>query len=98
MTKRYQQYSKEFKLETIRLWESSGRSMSEIERELGITIGMIGKWRKRYQIDPEEQSLIPSDLEAARKEVRRLRRELEITKEEHDILKKAIRIFSKEKR
>jgi transposase-like protein len=45
-------------------------------------------------VDEQQQSLEPSDLEAARAEVRRLRRELEVTAQERDILKKVVAIFS----
>ena len=71
-----------------------GKSAAELERELGITKGMLLKWRDRYQVDEQRQSLEPSDLEAAKAEVRRLRRELEVTTQERDILKKAVAIFS----
>ena len=37
-------YDKEFKLEAIRSYENGDRSQSEVERELGITPGLLGKW------------------------------------------------------
>ena len=55
---------------------------------------MLLKWRDRYRVDERRQSLEPNDLEAARAEVKRLRRELEVTAQERDILKKAVAIFS----
>lgn len=42
-------YSQEFREEALRLVESSGRSMREIEEELGITAGLLYKWRARYK-------------------------------------------------
>jgi transposase-like protein len=42
-TQRYRTYSKEFKLEVLELLESSGKSASELERELGITTGLLLK-------------------------------------------------------
>ncbi len=95
-TRKYRTYTKEFKIEALNLLESSGKSASELERELGITAGMLLKWRQRYRIDREKQSLEPSDLEAAQAELRRVRRELAIVNQERDILKKAIAIFSRE--
>ena len=97
MSKQYRTYTKEFKLEALGLLESSGKSAAQIERDLGITKGLLVKWRDRYQVkkDNGEVRLEPSDLEAAQAENRRLRRQLAIAEQERDILKKAVSIFSK---
>ena len=42
--KQKRSYSREFKLEAIRLYERTGKSMSEVERELGITPYLLSKW------------------------------------------------------
>jgi transposase len=97
-TKKYRTYSKEFKLEALELLESSGKSASELERELGVTPGMLLKWRQRYKVGKETHNLEPSDLAAAQAELRRVRRELLVVSQERDILKKAIAIFSKEEK
>jgi transposase-like protein len=57
-----------------------------VERELGITRGMMLKWRQRYQVNAKQQSLEPTDLEAAKAEIRRLKRDLALTAQERDIL------------
>ena len=97
MSKKYRRYTKAFKLEALELLESSGKSAAQIERDLGITQGLLVKWRDRYQMKKEngQARLAPSDLEAAQAENRRLRRELAIAEQERDILKKAVSIFSK---
>lgn len=95
--RQYRTYTQEFKLEALQLLASSGKSAGQLERELGITPGLLLKWRARYQAQPQpngELHLMPSDLEAAKAEIRRLQRELETVAEERDILKKAISIFS----
>jgi transposase len=91
---RYRTYTREFKVEALQLLAKGGKSAAELERELGITQGMLLKWRDRYKLNGEHQTLEPSDLEAAQAEIRRLRRDLEVTTQERDILKKAIAIFS----
>lgn len=99
--KQKKEYSQEFKLEAMRLAESSGKSISEIERGLGITPGLLHKWRRRYRISDEKAGspgLEPSELEAAQAEIRRLRRELEVTRQEREILKAAVAIFSHDPR
>jgi transposase len=95
------EYSQAFKVEAMRLAESSGKSVSEIERDLGITPGLLHKWRRRYRINQEpsgQPGLEPSELEAAQAEIRRLRRGLEVTRQEREILKAAISIFSHDPR
>ena len=97
---RYRKYTEEFKLEALELLKSSGKNSRQIERELGITAGLLVKWRDRYQVnfkDKEQVHLEPSDLEAARAEIRRLQRELAEVQEERDILKKVVNIFSRRK-
>ena len=96
----YRKYPEEFKLEALRLLASSEKSASQLERELGITEGMLLKWRERYQVvHPPEgpPSLEPSDLAAAKLEIKRLERELREIAEEREILKKAINIFSRKR-
>ena len=73
MGKRIRTYGREFKVEALQLLSRGGKSAAELERELGITQGMLLKWRDRYRVDEQGQSLEPSDLEAAKAEVRRLR-------------------------
>ena len=97
---RYRKYTEEFKLEALELLKSSGKNSRQIERELGITAGMLLKWRDRYQVnfkDKEQFHLEPGDLEASRAEVRRLQHELAKVQEERDILKKVVNIFSRRK-
>lgn len=96
--KKYRAYTDEFKREAIELLKSSGKSAGQLERELGITPGMLLKWRDRYQVvSPAEQEpkLVPSDLEAAKREITRLQREVKEIAEEREILKKVVNIFSR---
>jgi transposase-like protein len=55
---------------------------------------MLLKWRQRYQVNAKQQNLEPTDLEAAKAEIRRLKRDLAVTAQERDILEKAVGIFS----
>ncbi len=95
--KKYRTYPDEFKREALALLKSSGKSASELERELGITPGMLLKWQNRYQIakNGADEQLAPSDLEAAKAEILRLRRQLAEVEEEREILKKTLSIFSR---
>ena len=91
--KHYRTYTEEFKREALELLKSSGKSASQLERELGITPGMLLKWRNRYQVvttEKEEARLETSDVEAAKREIHRLERELKDVTEEREILKKVV--------
>jgi len=94
----YRKYTEEFKLEALELLKSSGKTGRQIERELGITPGLLVKWRDRYQViakDVDQTRLELSEIEAARREIKRLQRRLAEAEEEREILKKTINIFSR---
>lgn len=96
--RKYREYTQEFKLEALELLKQGGKSAGQLERELGITPGLLLKWRARYQIMTKEGQAFqigPSDMEAAKDEIRRLRREVVNLEEEREILKKALNIFSR---
>jgi transposase len=96
--KNYREYTQEFKQEALELLMRGDKNSRQIERELGVTPGLLLKWRDRYQIVKEEgrpAQIGPSDMEAAKAEIRRLQRELSNVEEEREILKKALNIFSR---
>jgi transposase len=98
MPKQQKTYTKEFKLEAVQLIKSSGKPMSQIARELGISDSALYHWSKQL-VEQGEQAFPGSGHQTAQEEeVRRLRRELEITRQERDILKKVVSIFSRESR
>ncbi len=96
--RKYREYSQEFKLQALELLKRGDKNAPQLERELGITPGLLLKWRARYQILEKEgqpAQIGPSDMEAAKAEIRRLQRELAAVEEEREILKKAVNIFSR---
>jgi transposase len=72
--------------------------MREIERELGITPYLLSKWVQQFR--EREAAAFPGKgkLPETEVELQRLRREVEILRQERDILKKAVIIFSEPKR
>ena len=89
----YKKYSDEFKREVLAMAAEGTRSVAQLERDLDITTGLVYKWQQRYRVKGE--TLQPSEDRAEQAELRRLRRELEVVKQERDILKKAIQVFSR---
>ena len=96
MGKKRRQYTKEFKIEAVRLIVEEGRPISEVARELGIGENLLHRWKKKSEegkIDPfpGKGRLSPED-----EELRQLRRENKRLRMERDLLKKAVAIFSEE--
>ena len=97
MTKR-KTYSAEFKMEALRLLETSQRSASELERELGIGDGCLLQWKRKLLKDGVHAFPGQGHMTPEQERIRQLERELAITRQERDILKKAIAIFAHEKK
>jgi transposase len=96
MAKTPRTYSRDFKLEAIQLYETTDKTMAQVERELGITPYLLSKWVKQYR--EEDLPAFPGKGNARDEEIRRLKRENEILKQEREILKKTVGIFSSPKR
>ncbi len=87
-------YDKEFKLNTVKLYLEKGLSYKKIAEELGIPQTTVVGWVESHKRDeiaafPGKGYLKPSEAEWAQ-----LRKELSIAREERDILKKALGVFS----
>ncbi len=81
-------YPNELKREALNLAAQPDMTVSQVERDLGITPGLIYKWRQRYRVDENSDTLKPSAEREADAEFKRLKRELAVAREERDILKK----------
>ncbi len=87
-------FDREFKLEAIRMASEEGSTAVEVERRLGISQGVISRWKK--QLKDKGGGAFPGTghLSGRDEEVRSLQRELGRVTRERDILKKAVSIFS----
>lgn len=94
MEKPRKQYTREFKMEAVQLLKTSGKSASQLEQELGIGKGNLYRWKKEFVADGKDAFPGHGRLTPEQEEIRRLKRELEITRQQRDILKKAVAIFS----
>ena len=88
MQKVQKTYTAEFKWEAVRLAQTSGKQITHIARELGISDTSIPEWRKELTEHGSEAFPGSGHQTAQEEEVRRLKRELESVKQERDRLKK----------
>ncbi len=95
MQKTNQTYTKEFKLEAVRLWQSSGKSQAPIARDLGVADSTLSHWCLRFAEHGKEAFPGSGHLPPLEEESRQLKRENELLRQERDVLKKAISIFSR---
>ncbi|MDH5728149.1 MAG: transposase [Gammaproteobacteria bacterium] len=95
--KPYKTYTKEFKLEALKLMETSDKPTSEVAMQLGIRRNQLYKWKAQMEKKGEVSSgQRGRPKKEDQSEVSRLRQELKRVKEENDILKKAAVFFAKE--
>lgn len=95
MAKR-QRFTKEFKLEAVRLWKSSGQPATAVARELGLRRNHLYKWQT--ELETHGQAAFPGKGGRAHSvdELTRLQRENARLREERDIVKKAAAFFARE--
>lgn len=85
-------YSREFKIEAVKLVTEQGMSRNQVARDLGMDPASLRSWIKQFAQAPE--TAFPGKGNPRDEELYRLKRELEQVRMERDILKKAIGIFS----
>ena len=90
MRKKRRQYTKEFKIEAVRLIVEEGRRISEVARGLGISENLLHRWNKKYEEGKIEPFPGKGRLSPEDEELRQLRRENKRLRMERDILKKAV--------
>lgn len=89
-----QRYSPEFKDEAVRQITERGYSVTEVAERLGVSAHSLYKWVKAVTPNKREQQ--SQELIEAKSEILKLRAQLQRTKEERDILKKAAAYFARE--
>jgi transposase len=89
-------YSDEFKLEAVSLANQSDVSLKQIAEELGITPGILGRWRR--ELKHHGNNAFIGQGNARDQEVMALKRELARVKKERDFLKEAAAFFARETR
>ena len=95
MVKKRRSFSREFKVEAVGLMTEGGLSIAQASKDLGIGESVLGRWKKQFEEAPLEAFPGKGRLRPQDEELARLRKENEILRQERDILKKAVGIFSR---
>ena len=91
-------FSREFKVEAVRLVRERGVSVAQAARDLELHENMLRRWTKELGADPTQAFPGHGQERPDRAEVERLRREVAKLRAERDILKKAAAYFAREAR
>ncbi len=89
------QYSAEFKREAVRLMTEGGVSAVQVSRDLNVCRSLLGKWKRQLQTEQHHGTrAFPGHGQPADEELARLRREVEILRQEREVLPSAVSIFA----
>jgi transposase len=96
MTKR-KTFTREFKLEALRLLDSGEKTPADLARELGIPRNRLYKWREQLLAKGGEGAFPGQGRRRGEEaELAAMKREIARLKEENEILKKAATYFAKQ--
>ncbi len=89
-------FSREFKLEAVRLVRERGVSAAQAARDLDVHQNLLRKWVRDFGAEPQLAFAGYGQMKPEQLEIDRLRREVARLKAERDILKKAAAYFAKD--
>ena len=89
-------FSREFKLEAVRLVRERGVTVAQAARDLDVHENVLRKWVREFGAEPRQAFPGPGQMRPEQLEIDRLRKEVAKLKAERDILKKAAAYFAKE--
>jgi len=96
MGERNRHFTREFKLDAVQLVTEKGMPVGKVARDLDIHPNLLHLWRRRFMKDGDKAFVGKGRVQPEEAEIKRLRKELEKVREQRDILKKALAVFSKQ--
>ena len=96
MTQKRKHYSKQFKIDAVKLVTEKGYKVSEAARNLGIHHSSLRNWKKQLETDGNQSFPGKGHMTSDKEELYRLRKEVKKLRMEREILKKAAAFFANE--
>ena len=96
MAKKRRTYTREFKIEAVKLVTEQGYSVAEAARSLGLHETLLRSWKQAFEAEGDHAFPGKGNLSPFEEEIRRLRAENKRLLMERDILKKATAFFARE--
>ena len=87
-------FTKEFKMEALRMLDEGKKTRRQVADDLGIAINTLDRWRSESRAHPQEAFRGHGNRTAEQEQLRQLQREVESLKREREILKKTLIIFT----
>jgi len=97
MARKRRQYSREFKLEAVKMVVEQDRTVKDVAEGLGIDRSLLQGWKKQFLEDGSVAFPGHGRLKPDAEELRALHKELSRVRQERDILKKALAYFANDK-
>jgi transposase len=96
MTAKKKSYSKQFKIDAVKLVTEEGYKVAEAARNLDIHLNVLRNWRNQIKSDSDQAFPGKGHMTPEKEELNQLRKENKRLRMEHEILKKAAAFFAKE--
>lgn len=96
MTTQRKSYSRQFKIDAVKLVTDQGYKISEAARNLEINPNLLGKWKNQFAGESGQVFFDKGHMTPENEELNRLRKENQRLRMEHEILRKAAAFFAKE--
>ncbi|MEN8173534.1 MAG: transposase [Chloroflexota bacterium] len=98
MSSKRRTYTREFKIEAVKLSYNSEKTVEEIAESLGVGKSSLQRWRGEFGIDPDQAFPGKGQRKERDEEVLQLKKKLKQAEMENEILKKAMAIFTRHQR
>ncbi len=95
MVQHRKKHTDEFKVEAVRLVIDSGKPLSVVAKEIGVSAYLLTRWKRDLQSD-KTLPVGKLSVKSRDEEIHTLRRELKRVTDERDFLKKTAAYFAKE--
>jgi len=99
--KKVHRYTEEFRRQAVSLADQPGKTAREVADSLGIHVNQIYNWRTQFNKLSKKQFQVLNGVDYSKEElaeIKRLKHELAVVKEERDFLKKATAYFANQKK